>query len=57
MARQQSIDFPDEPKPPTTEPTRPARVTPEGTSICQYGGERMPSSLLESTPADGDDQR
>jgi hypothetical protein len=64
MARQQSFDFPDETKPPTTEPTRPARVTPQGTSICHYCGERMPASQdreprltyprrLSGTQADG----
>jgi hypothetical protein len=57
MERQQSFDFPDEPMPPTTEPPRPARVTPQGTSSCHDCGERMPSSLLETTPAVGDDQR
>jgi hypothetical protein len=56
--KQGSFDFPDEPRgPPTTEPPRPAPVTPQGTSICHYCGERMPSALLESTPAIGDDQR
>ena len=34
--QQDSFDFPDEPRgPPTTEPTRPAQVTPQGTSIYQ----------------------
>ena len=55
---QETFDFPDEPRgPPTTEPTRPGPVTPQGTSICHYCGERMPSALLDSTPAVGDDQR
>jgi hypothetical protein len=56
--KQDAFDFPDEPKgPPQAEPSRPAQVTPQGTSICHYCGERMPASRLESTPAVGDDQR
>ena len=58
MEQQEVFDFPDESKDaPRTEPTRPARTPPQGTSICHYCGERMPSALLESTPAVGDDQR
>jgi hypothetical protein len=56
--KQGSFDFPDEPKgTPKAEPPRPAQVTPQGTSICHYCGERMPAALLESTPAVDDDQR
>ncbi len=57
--KQDSFDFPAEPKgPPKAEPSRPVRTPPrESTSICSYCGERMPSSLLDSTPAVGDDQR
>ncbi len=55
---QETFDFPNEPRgPPTTEPTRPGPVTPQGTSICHYCGERMPSALLDRTPVVGDDQR
>jgi hypothetical protein len=58
MEPQEAFDFLDEPRgPPTTEPTRPGGVTSQGTSMCHYCGERMPSSRLESTPAVGDDQR
>ena len=56
--QQDSFDFPDEPRgPPTTEPTRPAQVTPQGTNIYHDCGERMPAALLDSTPAVGDDQQ
>ena len=56
--KQEAFEFADEPgRPPKAEPSRPAQVTPQGTSICHYCGERMPSSLLDSTPAVGDDQR
>jgi len=43
--KQGSFDFPDEPKgTPKAEPPRPAQVTPQGTSICHYCGERMPAA-------------
>jgi hypothetical protein len=57
MEKQSSFDFADDKVTPTTEPTRPAQVTAQGTSNCHYCGERMLSALLESTPAVGDDQR
>lgn len=56
--KQTEFDFPDAPRgPPTTAPTRPPQGTPPGTSVCHYCGERMPSSLMDSTPAVADDQR
>ena len=58
MEQQASFDFPDEPRrPPAAEPTRPSPLTPPGTSMCHYCGERMPAALLDSTPAVDDDQR
>jgi hypothetical protein len=50
--KQDRFEFADEPVMPipTTEPSRPVRAKPHGSSICAWCGARMPSALLDTTP-------
>jgi hypothetical protein len=56
--KQQSFHFDAAPRGhPRNEPPRPPQPPPHGSSICHYCGERIPSSLMDSTPSVADDQR
>jgi hypothetical protein len=56
--KQQSFDFDDAPRShPRNDLQRPPQPPLHGSSICHYCGERIPASLMDSSPSVADDQR